>query len=84
MSKTLHIVNHPEALPSCLAVAGESDVILLIGEAVLLALVEQERPLSVLAEDLPAGSRCASGISRVAYPEFVDLVVEHQPIISWR
>lgn len=84
MTRALHIVNRPAALPSCLEVAAKEDVILLIGEAARLALIEPPRPISVLAADLPADSHCADGIIRVDYPGFVDLVVLHQPVVSWR
>jgi sulfur relay protein TusB/DsrH len=84
---TLHIINRPSALPSCLEVAAESDTILLIEEAVHCALDKQPRPLIALRDDLESRelpTQLPDDTQLVDYPGFVDLVATHQPIVSWR
>lgn len=83
---TLHIVNRPEALQSCLEVAGNADTVLLIEEAVSCAL-SQISALVVLSNDLEARGlmdQVSNDANLVDYSGFVDLVATHQPIVSWR
>lgn len=80
---TLHIVNHAEALTSCLEVAAADDSVLLIQEAASCALNDQPRRIIVLEEDLEDSGALGANVESTNYPGFVDLVVSHQPTVSW-
>ena len=85
----LFIVNHAEALGDCLATADPADTVLLIEDGVYAATKHHTWPgrLAALDPDLRARGllhRLAPGVRVVTDSEFVDLVVEHQPIVTWR
>ncbi len=89
---TLHLINHPEALHAALQVAAEADTILLLGEAVCLIQAPLPRQVFVLQEELPepgemdadSPSRPDERFSSIDYPGFVELVVTHKPVVTWR
>ncbi len=84
---TLHIVNKSSALESCLETATTNDCVLLIEDAVYQAALHTGRPLLALRDDLDARgleSRIGKNISVVDYAGFVELVENHQPVVSWR
>lgn len=84
---TLHLVSKPSALASCLAVADAEDAVLLLEDGVYAGVIEQTRPVHVLGEDADKRSltaRLASSSQHISYDDFVDLAVEHQPIVNWR
>ena len=85
----LFIVNHSCAMASCLAVAGAADTVLLIEDGVYGATREPDwnGTLAALEPDLRARGlldRLAPGVVVVDDAGFVDLVVAHQPIVTWR
>lgn len=95
---TLHIVNDfpdSSALARCLYAADTGDAVLLISNGVYAAVAAgfdrhriKGRGVSwfALAADVQSRglvSRLAEGIALVDDGGFVDLVVEHQPIVSW-
>jgi sulfur relay protein TusB/DsrH len=95
---TLHIVNgSPDsgALARCLHAASAGDTVLLIGNGSYSAdarAFERFRSKGrgiawcILADDVRSRSlmdRLAAGIALVEDDGFVDLVVAHQPIVSW-
>jgi len=95
---TLHIVNGSPAsgaLARCLYAASAGDTVLLIGSGIYSAdAIAFERVRSkghslawcVLADDVRSRSqmdRLAAGIALIEDDGFVDLVVAHQPIVSW-
>ena len=85
----LFIVNHSGALASCLDIAGAADTVLLIEDGVYGATRTHDwnGHLAALEPDLRARgllNRLAPGITVVDDAGFVDLVVAHQPIVTWR
>lgn len=83
----LHVVNRSVALDACLRVARADDVILLIEDGVYAGVCRHDRPLLAIDTDVRArglGDRLDSAVSVMTYADFVDLVVAHQPVISWR
>ena len=82
----LHLISQPSGLAPCLEIARATDKLLLLGDAAPLGLEGHERPLHVLADDLPAEhhAEVADDTELVDYATFVDLVVECQPVVSWR
>lgn len=84
---TLHIVNRASALASCLTLAGPQDAVLLIEDGVYAGVVPASRQLLALEDDVAARGlldRMSESVRLVSYAGFVDLVVDHQPIASWR
>ena len=84
---TLHIVNRSSALASCLETAATDDTVLLIEDAVYQAALPGNRALLALQDDLKARgleARTGKNISVVDYSGFVELVENHQPVVSWR
>lgn len=83
---TLYIVNHGDALASCLEVASPEDSVLLIQDAVEAAAEDHDRTIIALAEDLAQRQIAGLGanVTTTDYPGFVQLVTRHQPIVSWR
>ncbi|NIP15593.1 MAG: sulfurtransferase complex subunit TusB [Pseudomonadales bacterium] len=85
---TLHLVNHPSALPSCLEAARDGDTILLLEDGVYAAASgAPERPLHAIDIDVTArglAERLHENVTLASYQEFVQLVENHQPIVSWR
>ncbi|MCF8197564.1 MAG: sulfurtransferase complex subunit TusB [Sulfuritalea sp.] len=97
----LHIINKSpaerNALDSCLNVAQDGGVILLIEDAVYAATQGNEAEAKLrdalsrfkvfaLAPDLEArgmGDRVMEGVATVDYGGFVDLVTEHKNCQSW-
>jgi sulfur relay protein TusB/DsrH len=95
---TLHIVNGSAdsgALARCLYAASNGDTVLLIGNGAYLADVAVFGKFRskgsafawyVLADDVRTrnlADRVASDVGLVDDDGFVDLVVAHQPIVSW-
>jgi sulfur relay protein TusB/DsrH len=81
----LHVVNRPEALAGCVAVAAERDTILLIEDGVYAAIPDHPKPaFLVLDDDAHArGIDPRAGMERISYRDFVELVATHQPVVSW-
>jgi tRNA 2-thiouridine synthesizing protein B len=83
----LHLVNHADALPACLGRAAAEDAVLLIEDAAYAATRPTDRPLFVLDVDARARgllARLASGVTVVDDAGFVELVVHHNPVVTWR
>ena len=80
----LHIVHSVDALASCLELAEDQDAVLLLGEAARLGREDYLRPVLVLEDVFPAEIPYGDQVSATDYPGFVDLVIRHQPIITWR
>ena len=82
----LHLVFQPGSLQDCLTLAKPEDEVLLLGSATALAQEPLPRTLWVLADDLVSagGPSIVADAEPVDYPGFVDLVVNCQPIVSWR
>ena len=85
----LHIVNRRSGLASCLAVAAASDAILLIEDGVYAATRPQPWPGAVFAlrPDVEARGlieRLSDDVQLATDADFVELVVGHQPIVTWR
>ena len=85
---TLHLVNRPSALPSCLETARDGDTILLLEDGVYAAATEHpDRPLHAIDVDVAArglSGRLHENVTLTTYEGFVRLVEDHQPIVSWR
>ena len=83
---TLHLVNNPTALHSCLDVAADGDSVLLIEDGVYGATGEVTKSLLVLASDVEARGlkdRISNTTESINYDEFVALVETHKPIVTW-
>ena len=83
---TLHIVNRPAALASCLDVAATTDTVLLIEDGVYAATDVQPRALLAIDKDAHArgvASRLNDDTTLIDYERFVALAVEHKPIVTW-
>ena len=83
---TLHLVNKPTALQSCLDVVADDDSVLLIEDGVYGATGNVTRSLLVLAPDVEARGlkeRMPDTAEPVGYDEFVALVETHKPIVTW-
>ena len=82
----LHTVNRLSALASCLETASDNDAILLIEDGVYAATQKQPRPLLAIDIDVQArgiSSRLTAEATVVSYAEFVELTVQHNPIVTW-
>ena len=83
---TLHLVNNPTALQSCLDVASDDDSVLLIEDGVYCATGNVTKSLLVLATDVEARGlkqRIANTAESINYDKFVALVETHKPIVTW-
>ena len=83
----LHLVNRPTALSACLEVAHPEDGILLIQDAIYAGVNDFDRRLFAIDEDVRARGlqdRLHPSTELASYADFVDLVVAHHPIVSWR
>ena len=83
---TLHLVNNPTALQSCLDVAADGDSVLLIEDGVYGATGEVTKSLLVLEPDVEARGlkqRIANTAESINYDKFVALVETHKPIVTW-
>ncbi len=82
----LHLITHRQALGHCLTVAGDTDALLLLGDAAGAAPEAFRGRVFVLRDDLPAGAEAdlPAACTAIGYPDFVRLVTEHGPIVSWR
>jgi tRNA 2-thiouridine synthesizing protein B len=85
----LHIVNRRAGLESCLAIADASDAILLIEDGVYAAGKPHPWPGAVFAlrPDVEARGllgRLSAGVQLATDADFVELVVAHKPIVTWR
>ncbi len=83
---TLHLVNNPTALQSCLDVAAAGDSVLLIEDGVYGATGEVTKSLLVLASDVEARGlkdRISNTAESINYHKFVTLVETHKPIVTW-
>ncbi len=83
---TLHLVNNPTALQSCLDVASDGDSVLLIEDGVYGATKDVDRSLLVLALDVEARGlkeRIPNTAESINYDKFVALVETHKPIVTW-
>lgn len=86
-----------ESLKRCEKMLGDSDVILLIEEGVYAAMAEtvfselinqilKKNKIFVLAPDAQACGiieKIMPGITLISYEEFVDLTIQHYPILNW-
>jgi len=83
---TLHTVNRVSALASCLQTAADDDSILLIEDGVYAATQPQPRALLAIDVDVQArgiSSRLTENTKVIGYAEFVELTVQHNPIVTW-
>jgi tRNA 2-thiouridine synthesizing protein B len=87
---TLHLVNRPSALVDCVAAAAAGDTILCYENAVLACVAPpasaQPTRIVALRHDVEAAGiaeRLQPGIRIVDDAEFVALVTQHLPIVSW-
>ncbi len=83
---TLHLVNNPTALRSCLDVVADDDNVLLIEDGVYGATGDVPRSLLVLATDVEARGlkkRISNTAESINYDKFVALVETHKPIVTW-
>ena len=85
----LHLVNHASALAACLAVAGDHDAILLLENGVYAATAAgaPHRALHALEPDVQArglAGRLAGSVEVISHAQFVTLVEDHQPVVTWR
>jgi tRNA 2-thiouridine synthesizing protein B len=93
---TLHIVNKPathDALARCMSLASPGDAVLLIEDGVYCALprvlstsATERLNLFALRTDAQARglqTRLAAHVTMISDREFVELVVKHQPIVTW-
>ena len=81
---TLHIISDPAALDDCLTVAGPDDTLILLGRAVTRAGEGLSRVVFALEEELSDAGQTSELLALIDYMDFVDLVVTHQPIVTWR
>jgi tRNA 2-thiouridine synthesizing protein B len=85
---TLHLVNRPSALASCLETARDEDTILLLEDGVYAAAASDvDRPLHAIDVDVMArglSRRLRENVTLASYDDFVRLVEDHQPVVSWR
>ncbi|MGE0622575.1 MAG: DsrH/TusB family sulfur relay protein [Pseudomonadales bacterium] len=84
---TLHIVSRAEALECCLRIAAEDDTVLLIEQGVEAARSMPSRPLLLLQEHCRSATGLdptQTNLTTTDYDGFVDLVVTHQPVVTWR
>lgn len=85
----LFIVNNAAALDACLALAGGTDTVLLTEDGVYAGTRARAWPgrLHALEPDVRArglAERLAPGVTLVDDAGFVELVVAHSPVVSWR
>ena len=83
---TLHLINNPAALESCLDVASEADSLLLIEDGVYGATTDVARSLMAVASDVEARGlkeRIPDTVETVSFDRFVALVETHKPIVTW-
>ena len=93
---TLHLVNKAashDALSRCLSVASAGDEVLLIEDGVYCALSAtltrfvtghvRMRALRVDVDARGLRGKLSDGVLLTEDAEFVELVVRHQPIVSW-
>ena len=83
---SLHLVNNPSALQSCLDVVADDDSILLIEDGVYGATGDVTKSLLVLASDVEARGlkdRISNTAESINYDKFVALVETHKPIVTW-
>ena len=83
---SLHLVNNPTALQSCLDVVADDDSILLIEDGVYGATGDVAKSLLVLAPDVEARGlkeRISNAAESINYDKFVALVETHKPIVTW-
>jgi sulfur relay protein TusB/DsrH len=85
---TLHLVNRLSALASCLETARDEDTVLLLEDGVYAAAAsDDDRPVHAIDVDVEArglSARLHKNVTLSSYEDFVRLVEEHQPIVSWR
>ena len=86
---TLHLVNKERALRPCLEVAAGDDAVLLLEDGVYAAVgvMAPERPLHALEPDVRARGlrdRLAGHVVVVTDVQFVALVENHRPVVTWR
>jgi len=83
---TLHLISNVASLDSCLATAGNADSILLIEDGVYVGTQAHSRDLKAIDDDVRArglDGRLQPNTSVISYDDFVQLAVEHQPIVTW-
>ncbi|WP_295877595.1 sulfurtransferase complex subunit TusB [uncultured Zhongshania sp.] len=85
----LHILNSPESLSRCQSLLVETDSLIFIEDAAVLACrqlsgVNADISLYALDDDLKRrGIIAASNVNAVTMEEFVDLCAEHSQCLSW-
>lgn len=93
---TLHIVNKAstnEAFLRCLSLAAPGDAVLLIEDGVYCALpdvvarftIDHVRLVALRVDSEARGlaNRLSARVTLVDERDFVDLVVRHQPVVTW-
>ena len=87
----LHIINQSKNIQRCLQSMQKNDVILLIQDGVIAALKNSELMASnilcyALEEDVIARGlqdQMSPQIKLINYAQFVELTLQHHPILSW-
>jgi sulfur relay protein TusB/DsrH len=85
---TLHLISNPQALASCLTVAGAADTLVLLEDGVYAATILGEHAQGspsrcfTLATDIAARGLPAQA-NDISYEQLVVLCTEHQPITTW-
>lgn len=81
----LHILKHERDAALCDLIqetAASCDIsILLIQNAVRIALSEFKTPVAVLADDLLPGE--ATPYRKIGYEEMLDMIFEHDAVVTW-
>jgi len=83
---TLHLIFSTKGLQSCLEIAHSDDGLLLIEDGVYVVLECHERHLHVIRDDLVARglqNHHDDNVQLIDYGSMVELVANHQPIVSW-
>lgn len=84
----LHLVSKAKSLESCLRVAQDNDVILLIEDGVETATqnIKSNLQFYALKSDLESRElldKISPHIKLINYEEFVDLTLQHHPSQTW-
>jgi tRNA 2-thiouridine synthesizing protein B len=84
----LHIVNQTTALHRCLASMQDNDVILLTQNGVIAGINQIPDHITCYALNADVTARgitdqIAKHIQLISYDQFVDLTIQHHPILTW-
>lgn len=85
----LHLVVRSAALGPCAEACAAEDAILLLQDGVYAAAAAGELPNAVFALEPDVAARGLAGrlpgaVAVASDADFVDLVIAHQPVVTWR